>query len=384
MKQFIPVLAACAAFALASCGGDDQSSLPPQNVTVFTVQPMEVPIYEEFVGQIYGKKDIPIRARVEGFLEGIHFNEGFPVRGGQLLYTIESQPYEADVAAKMSKLAEAKTMLAKAESDLGRIRPLAEENAVSQSDLDGAVAQHEAAIAGVEAAEANLRASKIQLSYTRILSPIQGLIGRTQAKVGEFVGRSPNPVILNSVSQIDEILVQFFLTETQYLTIARQFQAARAADPKAKARRAEQTLELILADGSLYDQKGTVDFIDRGVDPTTGSILIQASFANPQGLLRPGQFARIRAIMDILSAGLAIPQRSVSELQGRYRVLVVKDDNSVELRDVSAGSKYGNFWVITGGLSAGERVIVDGIQRARPGSVVNARPSDISLITNLE
>ena len=384
MKRPALILAGIAALAFNSCGGEDQSALTPQNVTVYTIQPMEVPIYGEFVGQIYGKKDIPIRARVEGFLEGIHFQEGSEVRQGQLLYSVESQPYEADVAAKMSRVAEAKTVLAKTESDLGRIRPLAEENAVSQSDLDGAVAQYEAAVAGVAAAQANLDASKIQLSYTHILSPIRGIIGRTKAKVGEFVGRSPNPVILNEVSQIDEILVQFFITETQYLMFARQFITARDEEPGARRRKVEQKLELILADGSLYNQQGVIDFIDRGVDPTTGSILIQASFPNPQGLIRPGQFGRVRAMITKIHDGIVVPQRSVSELQGRFRVLVVTDDNTVELRDVKAGPTYKNFWLITEGLSPGERVVVDGLQKARPGSTVSPSPSDITLITNGE
>jgi membrane fusion protein (multidrug efflux system) len=384
MKRPALILAGIAALAFTSCGGEDQSALTPQNVTVYTIQPMEVPIYGEFVGQIYGKKDIPIRARVEGFLEGIHFQEGSEVRQGQLLYSVESQPYEADVAAKMSRVAEAKTVLAKTESDLGRIRPLAEENAVSQSDLDGAVAQYEAAVAGVAAAQANLDASKIQLSYTHILSPIRGIIGRTKAKVGEFVGRSPNPVILNEVSQIDEILVQFFITETQYLMFARQFITARDEEPGARRRKVEQKLELILADGSLYNQQGVIDFIDRGVDPTTGSILIQASFPNPQGLIRPGQFGRVRAMITKIHDGIVVPQRSVSELQGRFRVLVVTDDNTVELRDVKAGPTYKNFWLITEGLSPGERVVVDGLQKARPGSTVSPSPSDITLITNGE
>jgi membrane fusion protein (multidrug efflux system) len=200
-----------------SCVKEEQSQPAPPDIPVFQTIKKDIPIHQEFVGQLYGFKDIAIRARVEGFLEGIHFKEGSQVDKGALLYTLESQPFEADVAAKMSMVAEAKTMLAKAESDLNRIRPLAEKNAVSQSDLDSAVALHEAAIASVEAAEANLKASNIQLSYTKISSPLSGIIGKTKAKVGDFVGRSPNPVILNTVSRIDTVLVEF-LANSSLLT----------------------------------------------------------------------------------------------------------------------------------------------------------------------
>ena len=175
----------------------------------------------EFVGQTSGLKDIAIRARVEGFLEGLHFQEGGEVKKGDLLYTLESQPFEEKVAARMSAVAEVKTMLAKTKGDLDRIKPLAEINAVSKSDLDEAVAAYEATQSSLDAAKATLRAAKIELSYTKIYSPIDGIIGKTQAKVGDFVGRDPNPVILNTVSQVDTILVTFFITETQYLELAR-------------------------------------------------------------------------------------------------------------------------------------------------------------------
>ena len=260
---------------------EQQAQAPPTQVTVVVTQAKDVPIYQEFVGQIYGFKDIAIRARVEGFLEGFHFEEGSRIEKGALLYTLESQPFEADVAAKMSRVAEANTRRAKAKSDLDRIEPLAKEKAVSESDLDSAVAQYEASIESVKAAEANLRAGNIQLGYTKIYSPISGIIGKTTAKVGDFVGRSPNPVILNTVSRIDTILVEFFITETQYLQVARHLLSK--VEPAVQNARKEN-LELILADGSLYDHKGKPEFIDRNVDPTTGAILVQASFPNPQEL----------------------------------------------------------------------------------------------------
>jgi len=353
-----------------SCSkGEEQSkSLPPPNVVVFETKAERVPIHREFVGEVLGFKDIAIRARVEGYLEGIHFEEGSRVEKGSLLYTVESQPFEAAVAAEMSRLAEAKTALVKAESDLNRIRPLAEAKAVSESDLDSAVALYQASIAGVEAAEANLRAANIQLSYTKIHAPISGIIGSTTAKVGDFVGREPNPVILNVVSRIDTILVQFFITENQYLQAARRYRARQDPvdeDPD------KPDLELILADGSVYSEKGVVDFADRGVDPTTGAMLIQASFPNPDELLRPGQFAKVKAVVAVVEDGILIPQRCVTELQGTHNVYVVDESNLAQRREVKAGPKLQGSWLIIKGLEPGERVVYEGLQKVRDGAAVN-------------
>jgi len=276
----------------------------------------------------------------------------------------------------MSRLAEAKTMLAKAESDLNRIKPLAELKAVSQSDLDAALALYDASTASVEAAEANLRAAKIQLSYTEIYSPISGIIGRTKAKVGDFVGRDPNPIILNVVSRIDTVLVQFFITETQYLLLARRLiSESNIADQNAR----EANLELILADGSLYPHKGKADFIDREVDPSTGAILVQASFPNPGELLRPGQFAKVKAMVNVVEEGILIPQRCVTELQGLYSVFVVNESNQVEKREVEAGPKIEQFWLILEGLKPGEKVVYEGLQKVKAGSVVNPIIQEIEL-----
>jgi membrane fusion protein (multidrug efflux system) len=373
----IKLILPCILFLLFfSCSKKEekQTQAPPPQVTVVVTQAKDVPIFQEFVGQIYGFKDIAIRARVEGFLEGIHFEEGSRVEKGALLYTLESQPFEADVAAKMSAVAGAKIMLAKAKSDLNRIEPLAKEKAVSESDLDSAVAQHEAYIESVKAAKANLRASNIQLGYTKIYSPISGIIGKTKAKVGDFVGRSPNPVILNTVSSIDTILVEFFITETQYLQLARNLLSK--VEPAVQNARKE-SLELILADGSFYDHKGKPEFIDRNVDPTTGAILVQASFPNPQELLRPGQFAKVKALVTVVKNGILIPQRCVVELQGTYSVYVVGDEDKVQTRAVKVGPKIKQFWLITEGLKPGEHVVYEGLQRVKDGVVVKPTAKEI-------
>ena len=367
MKLKNIILVISSSLILVSCGSDEQSNTFVPEIPVYKIIAEDVPIYQEFVGQVYGLKDISIRARVEGFLEGIYFDEGRVVKKGQLLYTIESQPFEADVAANMSLLAKEKTMHVNAESELNRIRPLAEINAVSQSDLDAAVARFDASQASVEAAEANLRAAQIQLSYTTIYSPISGVIGKTKAKVGDFVGREPNPVILNVVSRIDVILVDFFLTESQYLIFARAINKNKELK---KAERREPNLELILADGSVHNHKGKVEFLDRDVDPTTGSILVQASFPNPEGLIRPGQFARINASVRTIKNGILIPQRSVMELQGIHNVYVINDENKVELRRIIVGPTIDSFWLVDEGLNNGERVVYEGLQKVKPGMTV--------------
>ncbi len=370
MKRTFYVLL-CLPFFVISCRSEKTAKAPPPppEVKVIQTEAKDVPIYQEFVGQVFGLKDIAIRARVEGFLEGIHFKEGSRVKKGDLLYTMESQPFEADVAAKMSRVAEAKTMLAKAKSDLGRIKPLAAEKAVSQSDLDGAVARYEAAIASVEAAQANLKASRILLGYTKIYSPLTGIIGKTQAKVGDFVGRSPNPVLLNTVSRIDTVLVQFFITEVEYLQFARRFKLGTAEAQHTETGN-ESSLELILADGSVYEHRGKVDFVDRQVDPTTGSMLVQASFPNRAELLRPGQFAKVRAMVRMVKGGILVPQRCVIELQGLHSVYVVGRDNKAQNREIRVGPKVKGFWLISEGLKPGEHVVYEGLQVVKDGLTV--------------
>ena len=351
-----------------SCGDSGSGDMPIPKIPVYETIAEEVPIYQEFVGQVYGQKDIAIRARVIGFLEGIHFDEGRIVKKGQLLYTIESQQYESESAAKMSYLAEAKTNLAYTESDLARIKPLAENNAVSQSDLDGAIAKYEAAQASVKAAKANLRAANIQLGYTKVRAPITGIIGKTKAKVGDFVGQSPNPVILNVVSLIDTVLVEFYLGETQYLDIVREFLVKKYDSVKVSG---ERVLELILADGSVHNELGKVEFFDREIDASTGSVLVQASFPNPTKLLRPGLFGKVRAKLETLNDGILIPQRCVMELQGIQNIYIVNNENKIEMRKLTLGPTIGSFWLVKDGLKAGEKVVYEGLQKVRAGMLVD-------------
>jgi len=355
---------------VASCAEKKQGPPPIPDVPVVKVIQKDVPIYRQFVGQVYGHADIPIRARVAGFLEGIHFEEGLKVKKGQLLYRIDPSEFQAQVARQESQLAEAKTALAKSKSDLDRIKPLAEINAVSQSDLDAAQANYDASLSYVEAQKSNLKFAEINLSYCWMNAPITGTIGKTKARIGEFVGQDPNPVILNTVSTIDSVRVEFYLAEAQYIRLARAYQRLREFDAVEEAKR-EPNLSLILADGSTFKYKGKTNFINREVDPETGSILIETSFPNPDKLLKPGQYAKVVVMMKEEKGALLIPQRCVMELQGQYSVYVVGNDNKVDAKQIVAGETVGDMLIVKDGLQVGDNVVMDAIQKVGSGMVVN-------------
>jgi membrane fusion protein (multidrug efflux system) len=361
---------------LQSCGKKETPPPPSAKVKVVSVWQTNVPVPVDFVGQTYGYKDIPIRARVDGFLTGMYFQEGSLVKKGELLYTIDPDQLKAVEAQKLSGLAEAETRLVKAESDLNRIRPLAQINAVSQRDLDAAVAEYESALSRVEAEKAQVKYAQINLSYTRITCPIDGIIGMTQAKKGEYVGKAPNPVVLNEVSSIDTILVNFSISESEFLKLLRMRQA-KLADSSSAEEDQEAKISLVLSDGSEYGHPGRFNFANRQVDPQTGTILFQVSFPNPEGLLRPGQFARIKVVLEEVEGGLLIPQRCVKELQGIHQVYVVTPGNEIELRNVKLGVKVGGMWMVEAGLKPEETVVFEGLNLVRPGQKVQPEKVEI-------
>jgi len=364
---------------LASCG-PKKPQMGVQKIPVIEVKTEDVPIIKEFVGQTYGLFDIAIRARVDGYLESIRFQEGGRVKKGQLLYTIDPAPFNAKVAEAMSRVAEAKTRLVQAESDFQRYKPLAETNAVSQSDYDAAVANKGASQAGLEAAIASLEYAKIQQSYTKIYAPISGIIGRSEAKESDYVGMAPNPVVLNVVSRIDTILVRFALSELQYLEFI-QFEKTKAT---VNARREERNpdIELIFADGSKHPHKGVIDFVDRNIDPTTGTLMVQASFPNPEKLIRPGQFAKIRAILDLENNAVVIPQKCIQEIQGKYNVFVVTNENKIEFREIEVGQTVEDMWLIKSGLQAGDKIVLEGLNRVRTGMTIQPELTEFASIRN--
>lgn len=364
---------------VSSCEEKAAQTAAPPEIKVIQVIQKDVPMKREFVGQTYGLVDIPIRARVEGYLDGLHFNEGFRVKKGDLLYTIDSQPFQAQVTSNESKVAEAYVLLVNARSELNRYEPLAKINAVSQSDLDAAIASRDAAEQSWNAAKANLKLAEINLGYTRMKSPINGFIGKTEARIGEFVGREPNPVILNTVSTINQIRVQFFITEVEYISLAREIRDRiknangdmdKAEKIEARKEEVKTIVELVLTDGSLYEELGVVDFIDRNVNAMTGSMLVQSTFPNPDGILRPGMYGKARIIFGTREGALLVPQRCVTELQGQYSVYIVDSENTVKAKQVKATEKVDDLWMIEEGLEPGEKVIYDGLQKVATGMVV--------------
>ncbi len=360
-----------AAASVTACGKPEPPAMPPMQVAVVEVQPRNIPIHLDMIGQTLGSVDIPIRARVDGVLEEIHFLEGRDVTKGQLLYVIDPTPFEAKVVEAEGRLAEAETRLAKAASDLERIRPLAEMDAVSKQDLDAAVAQFEAAEGSVQAASAQVEQAEIQLGYTRITAPVSGLIGITQAKVGEYVGRSPNPVVLNVVSRTDPIRVRFSINEREYLRFRRKF-AEEIRNIRDQVPRTPG-LQLILSDGSIHDHRGNVVSFDAAIDATTGTLTLEADFPNPERIVLPGQFARVRGVLEERSNALAVPQRAVMETQGIFQLAVVGDDDTVDLRQVQMGPRIDDEWIVESGLEPGERVALEGLQRMRSGMQVVAK-----------
>lgn len=369
-------LLASLAFVTA-CGPSEPPVMPLLEIAVAQVVQRDQPITMDMVGQTRGSSDIPIRARVEGVVTGMHFVEGRSVEEGQLLYTIDPEPFQQQVVEAEGSVAEAKTMLAKAKSDLDRIRPLAEMNAVSQSDLDGAVAQYEAALGSLQSARARVRQATIRLGYTRIHSPIAGRIGISEARVGEFVGVAPNPVVLNFVSQTDPIRVRFSIDERTYLSLARRLRELQ--EETGERTKMSAGLQLTLADGTVHPFPGRVVAADAAVNPKTGTFTFEADFANPEGIVLAGQFARVRAVAEVRKGALLVPSRSTSELQGNFRVYVVGDDGKVEMRAVELGAVIGSFRLVESGLAAGERVAVE-IMKLRPGMTV--KPKLVALDEN--
>ena len=359
---------------LTACGSPDNAAqaiaLP---VGVVKVTRQDVPLTLDMVGTTMGIQDVPIRARVEGFLETMNFQEGRFVEKGDLLYTIDAQPFQARLVEAQSMLAASQTNLAKSQADLSRIRPLAEMDAVSQQDLDGAVAQEAAARASVRASEASVDLANIELSYTRIHAPIAGLIGLSKARPGEFVGREPNPVVLNTLSDIDPIRVRFSISEREYLVLSRTY-LAEGQQYKGKPEGRPVNLILLFADNSEHTHLGQVIAAAQAIDPETGTYSLEAAFDNPDSLVLPGQFARVRAPYRTLKDKVLVPRRALVDLQGRFQVYIVNAENLVEIREVEPGPSKDNMQVIESGLDGGETIIIEGLQKVRAGTLVSPTP----------
>lgn len=394
---------------------------PPPAVIVVPVTQRTVPIYSEYVGQTQADNTVELRARVEGVLQKVYFREGAPVRKGQLLFTIDKRPFEAalqsakalaaksvsdlaqaqqrvDVLQAQAELADAQAILTNADQDVARLAPLAKERAVTEQDLDEALAKQKSARASVDARKANLtnleaavkytieRAkaevsaanarvtqAELDLSYCDIHSPINGIIGFLQVDEGNLVGRG-DATLLATVSASDPLLVNFNVSEIEYLKLT---------DPETAGQRAGNLqFELLLSDESVHPHTGYFRVLDRTVDPTTGTMKVEAAFPNPGSYLRPGQFARVRVAVAERENAILVPQRAVQEMQGTKTVMVVDQDNKVAVRSIRIGDKVDKDVVVLDGLNAGERVIVEGMQKVRPGSQVNPSIAGVSKTTS--
>ena len=351
-------------------------------VEVVPVEQKDVPIFGEWIGTLDGLVNADVRAQVTGYLLRQGYQEGAFVKKGELLFEIDPRPFQAAVDQAQGQLEQATATLANTEAvqrrtelDVSRYTPLAKEQAASQQDLDNAVQNNLAAKATVETAKAQIQSAqaaletaKINLDFTRLIAPIDGIAGQAQLQVGALVNPSSGPV--TSVSTVDPIKVYFTVSESEYLAWRRRF----PTDTTREAADKSLQLELILADGSTYPRPGTFYFADRQVNESTGAIRIAGLFPNPGNILRPGGYAKVRAATQIQQGALLVPQRAVSELQGGYQVAVVDGQNKVSIRTIQVGDRVGNQWIVSDGLKPGERVVVEGVQKVRPGMQVNPKP----------
>ncbi len=353
---------------LTACGPKKQAAPPAPEVDVVTVQPADVPLYQEWIGTLDGFVNAKIRAQVTGYLMAQDYQEGAQMKKGDLMFQIDPRPFQAAVDKARAQLAQAEAQFDKAELDVKRYTPLAKEKAISQEELDDAVHASMEAKAAVASANAAVETAELNLEFTKITSPIDGIAGMAQAQIGDLVG--PASGELTTVSTVDPIKVYFTVTEASYMDYMNRYSD--------EAKRAEYErhleLELILGDGTVYPRKGTFYFADRQVDVRTGALRVAGLFPNPGRVLRPGQYARVRAMTQLRTGVLSVPQPAVMELQGNYQVAVVDAENKVSIRPVKVGDLFGNMWIIVEGLKPGERVIVEGTQKAQEGSVVAPKP----------
>jgi membrane fusion protein (multidrug efflux system) len=361
MKRVLSSVLLVAAGLAAGCGkGTEAAKAPPPPPAVVTAvaEQHDEPIVREWVGTTEGDVNAEIRPKVDGYLLRRVYQEGSYVRQGQTLFEIDARQSQAALRQAQANLAQAEASLAKAQRDVARYEPLAAQRAISQQELDNARSSQEAASASVGALRAAVEQARLNASWTRVTAPIDGIAGIAQAQVGNLV--SPQTV-LAIVSKLDPIRVSFPMSEQEYLRFQND----------AGMRNAE--LELVLSDGRVHPHKGRITVAGRDVNVKTGTITVVGLFPNPGNLLRPGQFAKVRAVTETRRAAVLIPQRAVNELQGTYQVAVVGPDMKVEVRTVKMGARAGSNWIVDEGIAAGERVVIEGFSRVKNGQPVTVK-----------
>ena len=378
-KYFASVAGAVALFVLG-CGKAEPPKPPPPDVQVVQVVQQDVPIWKEWIGTLEGLVNAQIKPQVTGYLVRQTYRDGAFVKKGQLLFEIDPRTFQAALDQAKGKLANAEGQLAtaaanqvKAQNDVNRYTPLAKEQAIPQQDLDNAIQANEAAKAQVvatkaqiEAAKAQVQSAQLDLGFTRVVSLIDGIAAIAQAQIGDLVSQG---TLLTTVSTVDPIKVYFPVSEREYLEYVNENRGAA----KRGAVEPQLQLQLVLADGSVYPERGNFSLADRQVDVKTGTLRLQGIFPNPGNVLRPGQYARIRTVTKTAKGALLVPQRAVTEQQGNYQVAVVSSGNTVEIRPVKVGDRVGSQWIIETGLKPGDTVVAEGIQKVRPGVIVNPK-----------
>jgi len=363
--QFYAVTTFSAAVLLASgCKKEQAPPPPPPTVEVTTVVQKDVPIYKEWVGALDGNVNAVIRPQVTGYLIKQNYTEGQMVKKGQVLFEIDTRTFQAALDQANGQLSQQKARHTTAKANLDRIRPLAAKNAVSQKDLDDAVGSELSTRSSVESAQAAVEEAKLNLGFTKVTSPVDGIAGIAKTQLGNLVGPSMLTE-LTSVSAVDPIKAYVNVSEQEYLAVS-----------SSGKKTADIPLELILADGSIYPHKGKLALADRQIDPTTGTLKVGSLFANPGNRLRPGGYGQVRAVMSVKKGALLVPQRSVTDMQGKYLVAVVGTDNKVSIRPVKVAERIGSDWIIEDGLKAGEKIVVEGTQKVKPDMTVNPQPFD--------
>jgi membrane fusion protein (multidrug efflux system) len=341
---------------------------PPPEVGVLRVEGKTTPLSIDIVGDIRAFREVELRPRVSGIVEKQMFRPGQMVREGDPLFLIDTRSLDSSVADAQARLIESEASLQKARQDVERYKPLLVDDAIPRQTYEQAVSAEQQAAALVESRREGVNRARIDRSFAEVRAPVTGQIGLQQVEVGGLA--TANQTVLATVSTLDPVVVYFSLSEAEFLSYARKFQALR--DQKVRA--PDVPLELILSDGTVYDQKGRFDFADRAVNPQTGTLTLRAVFPNPQDLLRPGMTGRVRVVYEVAKDAIVIPQKAVSEMLGRQFVSVVGADGKVEQRAVKTGDRIGDQWVVQEGLKAGDTIVVEGVQKARPGAVVKAVP----------
>ena len=354
-------------FFLSACKKETPPTPKPLEISILTVLNQDVKVESEYTGQTYGQSDIQINPRVDGIITSLNFKEGSFVTKGQLLYSIDPLPYKAKVDEADGTLAESQARLAKTKADLDMIAPLAKINAVSQRELISAKSAYNASQAQIKASQASLENAKIELGYCRILAPISGLIGISKVRVGDYV--RPGAIsVLTTISDLGDVRVRFTMSEQEFLRLFREFNK-----PGSPLKGSGAIVSLKLSDGSTYPETGRVSFADRQIDPSTGAITFEASFANPDKLLRPGQYVKIGLLTDVRKNAIVIPQRAVIEVQGIYQVYVLGKDNKVNMQIVKPGPSVKDGYIIEDGLKAGDKIALGGTSLLKNGSVITPK-----------